>query len=43
MKSMNKNFVTRVTHSEHKNFLLNKKCLAHLMNRIQIERHNTGA
>ena len=38
-KSMNRNFVTRISHSEYKNVLLNKKCLRHLMNRVQKNDH----
>ena len=32
---MNKDVVETIIQSEYKNFLLNKKCLRHLMNRIQ--------
>ena len=36
---MNRNFVTRLSHSEYKNVLLNKKCLRHLVNRVQKNDH----
>ena len=38
-KSVNKNVVARISHSENKDFLLNNKCLRHLMNRIQSKNH----
>ena len=34
-KGVNKNFVATISHNEYKNVFLNKKCLRHLMNRIQ--------
>ena len=34
-KGVNKNFVATISHNEYKSVLLNKKCLRHLMNRIQ--------
>ena len=34
-KSVNKNVVEKLTHSEYKDALLKKKCLRHSMNRIQ--------
>ena len=40
--AVNKNFVPRVSNSEHKDFLLNKKCLRHSMNRIQSKDHRIG-
>ena len=34
-KGVKKNFVATISHNEYKNVFLNKKCLRHLMNRIQ--------
>ena len=34
-KRVNKNVVATIRHNEYKDVLLNKKCLRHLMNRIQ--------
>ena len=34
-KGVNKDVVETIIHCEYKNVLLNKKCLKHLMNRIQ--------
>ena len=34
---VNKNIVATISHNEYKDLLLNKKCLRHLMNRIQIK------
>ena len=39
---MNKNLVATRTHNEHKDVLLNKKCLRHLMNRIESKIHKIG-
>ena len=36
---VNKNIVATITHNEYKDFLLNKKCLRHSMNRIQSKDH----
>ena len=36
---MNRNVVAAISHNEYKDFLLNKKCLRHLMNRIQSKDH----
>ena len=38
---VNKNVVTTISHNEHKDVLLNKKCLRHSMNRIQSKDHRT--
>ena len=42
VKGVNKNVVATISHDEYKNFLLNKKCLRHLMNRIQSKNHRIG-
>ena len=34
-KGINKNVVATKSHNEYKDFLLNKKCLKHSVNRIQ--------
>ena len=34
-KGINKNVVATISHNDYKDVLLNKKCLRHLMNRIQ--------
>ena len=34
-ESVNKNVVATISHNEHKNVLLSKKCLRHLMNRSE--------
>ena len=34
-KGINKNFVATKSHNKYKDFLLNKKCLRHSMNRIR--------
>ena len=39
VKDVNKNAVGKVTHSEYKDVLLNKKCLRHLKKRIQSKDH----
>ena len=38
----NRNAVTAISHNEYKDVLFNKKCLRHLMNRIQSEDHRIG-
>ena len=38
----NRNAVTAISHNEYKDVLLNKKCLRHLMNRIQSKDHRIG-
>ena len=38
-KGVNKNTVATISHNEYKHVLLNKKCLRHLMNRIQSKDH----
>ena len=38
-QSVNKNVVQKITHSEYRDVLLNKKCLRHSMNRIQSKDH----
>ena len=37
--AVNKNVVATITHNEYKDFLFNKKCLRHSMNRIQSKDH----
>ena len=34
-KVVNKNFAVKISHNGYRDVLLNKKCLRHLMNRIQ--------
>ena len=41
-KGVNKSVVATISHNEYKDFLLNKKCLRHSMNRIQSKDHRTG-
>ena len=41
-KGVNKNVVATISHNEYKDVLLNKKCLRHLMNRIQSKYHDIG-
>ena len=41
-KSVNKNVVTTISHNEHKDVLLNKKCLIHSMNRIHSKDQRIG-
>ena len=41
-KGVNKNVVATISHNEHKALLLNKKCIGHLMNRIQSKHHKIG-
>ena len=38
-KGVNENVVSTMSHNECKDVLLNKKCLRHLMNRIQNKDH----
>ena len=38
-KDVNKNVVPTISHNEYKDVLLNKKCLRHLINRIQSKDH----
>ena len=38
-KGVNKNVVATISHDEYKDVLLKKKCLRHLMNRIQSKNH----
>ena len=38
-KDVNRNVVGKITHNEYKDVLLNKKCLRHMMNRIQRKNH----
>ena len=38
----NRNVVTTISHNEYKDVSLNKKCLRHLMNRIQSKDHRIG-
>ena len=39
VKSVNKNVVATISHSEYKDVLLNKICLRHSMNGIQSKDH----
>ena len=39
---VNRNVVATITHNEYTDILLNKKCLRHAMNRIQIKDHRIG-
>ena len=39
---MNKNVVAIISHGEYKDVFLNKKCLRHLMNRIQSKDYRIG-
>ena len=41
-KGVNKHVLEIITHSEYKDVLLNRKCLRHLMNRIQSKNHRIG-
>ena len=41
-KEVNRNVVGTISHNEYKDFLLNKKCLRHSMNRTQSEDHKIG-
>ena len=41
-KSVNKNVVEEITHSEYKDVFLNKRCLRYLMNRIQSKVHRVA-
>ena len=42
IKLVDKNVGERISHSECKEVLLNKKCLRHSMNRIQSKNHRIG-
>ena len=42
VKGINKNVVATRSQNEYKDVLLNKKCLRHLMNRIQSKDHRIG-
>ena len=42
-KGVSKNVVEKITHTEYKDALLNKKWLRHLMNSIQNENYKVGA
>ena len=42
IKKQNKNVVAAISHNVYKDVLLNKKCLRHLMNRIQSKDHRIG-
>ena len=39
VKGVNKNVFGAISHNEHKDILLNKKCLRHSMNSIQSNGH----
>ena len=41
-KGVNKNVVATISHNEYKNVMFNKKCLRHLMNRVQSKDHKIG-
>ena len=41
-KGVNKSFLATIRHGECKDVLLNKKCLRHLMNKIQSKDHRIG-
>ena len=41
-KGVNRNVVATISHNEYKDVLLNKKCLRHSMNRIQLKDHRIG-
>ena len=41
-KDVNKHAAATIGHNEYKDVLLNKKCLGHLMNRIQRKDHKNG-
>ena len=41
-KGVNENVVQTISHNKYKNFLLNKNCLRHLMNRIQSKNYRIG-
>ena len=42
IKGVNKNVAEKLTHIECKDVLLNKKCLGHMVNRIQSKDHRIG-
>ena len=39
---MNRNVVATISHNEYQDVLLNKKCLRHLMNKIQSKDYGIG-
>ena len=39
---MNRDAVATISHNKYKDVLLNKKCLRHLMNRMQSKDHKIG-
>ena len=41
-RGINKNVVATIRHNKYKDVLLNKKCLRHLMKRIQRKDHRIG-
>ena len=41
-KGLNKDVVVTIRHNKYKVILLNKKCLRHLLNRIQSKDHRIG-
>ena len=41
-KDVSRNIFATISHNEYKDFLLNKKCLRHLINRIQNKDHKKG-
>ena len=41
-KDANRNIVATISHNEYKDVFLNKKCLRHLMSRIQSKDHKIG-
>ena len=42
-KDVSRNIFVTISHNEYKDFLLNKKCLRHLINRIQCKDHKKGS
>ena len=42
-KAWNKNVVESISHEEYKDILVNKKCLRHLINRVQSENYKIWA
>ena len=41
-KDLHKNADAKIRHNEYKDFLLNKKCLRHLIDRTQSKNHKIG-
>ena len=39
IKGVNKNVIATISHNEHKDILLNQKCLIHSINRTQCKNH----